>query len=452
MSHAMTTRRRHGRPIRHGAGATAATAGLLLVAACAPGGVSSDTTKTTAVSTTIPSDKKITLTLATSENAGLTKGLIAAFEKAHPNITITMKYTGYDDYNHSLGLSLASDSSPDIVLLNMVGTTVKNKLLLNLDPYAKAYGWDKVYPSSQLSQWQVGSDGVSLGTGHLWAAPAGFSMVGVFYNKELAAKLGITSPPTTLAEFQADLDKAEAAGKTGLQMPNLDGHSAFVVQSIAQSVDGAEATRKWFEGRTGSTFSTPGNLQGAQSLLKWSKAGELSKGANGTDLSGAVAAFAKGDGLFLVDGNWDAATIDKALPGKVGFVAYPKASSGGKYAAVGGSIAYGISARSKNADAAAAFLDFWHSKAAAQVQLDHYFMPADSSSSAGSDAKSVLGDMSKAWAQVNQDNGLVGFYANATSSMNDTLTSSSQSLIAGRVTPQEYVDAVQKDWSKAHTK
>ncbi|MFC8520180.1 ABC transporter substrate-binding protein [Streptomyces sp. NPDC057257] len=452
MSYARTARRRLSRPLLHGAGAATAVAGLLLVAACAPGGAASSTPETQAVSTTIPTDKKITLTLATSENAGLTKGLIAAFEKAHPNITITMKYTGYDDYNKALGLSLASDSSPDIALLNMVGTTVKNKLLLNLDPYAKAYGWNTIYPSSQLSQWQVGTDGTSLGTGHLWAAPAGFSMVGVFYNKELAAKLGITSPPATLAEFQADLDKAEAAGKTGLQLANLDGHSAFVVQSIAQSVDGAANVQKWFEGRSGSTFDTPGNLQGAQSLLKWAKAGEIPKSANGTDLAGAVAAFAKGDGLFLVDGNWDAATIDKALPGKVGFFAYPKASSDGKYAAVGGSIAYGISARSKNANAAAAFLDFWHSKQAAQVQLDHYFMPADSSSSATSDSKSVLGDMSTAWAQVNKDNGLVGFYANATSSMNDTLTSSSQSLIAGKITAQQFVDAVQQDWSKAHAK
>ncbi|KDN78054.1 hypothetical protein DF19_40865 [Streptomyces olindensis] len=452
MSYARTARRRLNRPLVRGAGAIAAVAGLALVAACAPGGTSSSAPKTTAVSTTIPTDKKITLTLATSDNSGLTKALIAAFEKAHPNITIKLKYTGFDDYNHSLSLSLASDSSPDIALLNMVGTTVKNKLVLNLDPYAKAYGWDKIYPSSQLSQWQVGADGTSLGTGHLWAAPAGFSMVGVFYNKQIAAELGITSPPTTMAEFQADLDKAQKAGKTGLQLANLDGHSAFVVQSIAQSVDGAASVQKWFEGRSGSTFDTPGNLQGAKDLAKWAKAGEISKGANGTDLPAAVAAFSKGDGLFLVDGNWDAATIDKALPGKVGFVAFPRASANGKYAAVGGSIAYAISARSEHPNEAAAFLDFWHSKEAAQVQLDRYFMPADSSSPAASDPKSVLGDMSKAWAQVNKDNGLVGFYANVTSSMNDTLTSSSQALISGKITPQEYIAAVQQDWSKTHGK
>lgn len=451
MPYAKSTRRRPSRPLIRGAGAAAALGGLVLVAACAPGGPSSSTSETTAVSTALPTGK-VTLSLATSENAGLTKGLIAAFEKEHPNITIKMSYTGFDDYNHSLGLSLASDSSPDIALLNMVGTTVKDRLLLNLDPYAKAYGWDKVYPSSQLSQWQVGADGTSLGTGPLWAAPAGFSMVGVFYNKQIAAGLGITSPPTTLAEFQADLDKAKDAGRTGLQLANLDGHSAFVVQSVAQSVDGAASVQKWFEGQSGSTAATAGNLKGAQSLLEWARAGEIPKSANGTDLPTAVAAFSKGDGLFLVDGNWDAATIDKALPGKVGFVAFPKASADGKYAAVGGSIAYAISARSTHPNEAAAFLDFWHSKQAAQVQLDNYFMPADSSSPVSANPRSVLGDMTRAWAQINRDNGLVGFYANVTSSMNDTLTSSSQSLISGKITPQRFIAAVQKDWAGAHGK
>jgi raffinose/stachyose/melibiose transport system substrate-binding protein len=405
-------------------------------------------TAPSAVSTAIPAGK-VTLNLATSENAGLTKGLISAFEKQHPNITINFKYTDYNDYDDGLGLQLASDSSPDIVLLNMVGTTVKDNLLLNLDPYVQAYGWDKIYPSGQLEQWRVAADGSTLGSGHLWAAPAGFSMVGVFYNKTLAARLGIAGPPATIDEFQAALDKAKAAGEVGLQLANLDGHSAFVVQSFADSVDGAAAVTTWFNGEPGASFDTPGNLQGAQALADWAKNGEIASGANGTDLTTAVADFIKGQGLFLVDGNWDAAQIDKAMPGTVGFFPFPKASASGKYAAVGGCIAYGISARSKNANAAAAFLNFWSSAQAAQVQFQYGFMPTNSSSLTPSSA-SVMSDMVKAWTAVNQDNGLVGFYANVTSSMNGTLTSASQSLIAGKTTAQQYLQTVQADWTKTH--
>jgi raffinose/stachyose/melibiose transport system substrate-binding protein len=274
-------------------------------------------------------------------------------------------------------------------------------------------------------------------------------MVGVFYNKTLATQLGITAPPTTIAEFQAALDKAKAAGKVGLQLANLDGHSAFVVQSFADSVDGAAAVSRWFNGEKGASFDTPGNLQGAEALAAWGKNGEIPSGANGTDLTTAVADFIKGQGLFLVDGNWDAAQLDKAMPGTVGFFPFPKASASGKYAAVGGCIAYGISARSKNANAAAAFLNFWSSAQAAQVQFQYGFMPTNSSTLKPS-ATSVMSDMVTAWNDVNQDNGLVGFYANVTSSMNDTLTSASQSLIAGKITPAQYIQTVQADWTKTH--
>ena len=37
-------------------------------------------------------------------------------------------------------------------------------------------------------------------------------MTGVFYNKELAAQIGMTEPPATLAEFEALLAKAKDAG------------------------------------------------------------------------------------------------------------------------------------------------------------------------------------------------------------------------------------------------
>lgn len=428
---------------------TAAAASVTMLSACgvpAPS-ASGSPSRPTAISTAVPAGA-VTLTLATSENAGLTKGLIAAFEELHPNIKINLKYTDYKDYNSGLDLQLASDSSPDIVLLNMVGSTVKDNLLLNLDPYAHAYGWDKIYPSSQLEQWQVGSDGATLGTGHLWAAPAGFSMVGVFYNKTIAAQLGITSPPTTTDEFQAYLRTAHAAGKLGLQLANLDGHSAFIVQSYADAIDGAPSAAKWFNGVKGATFDTPGNIQGAQQLAEWAQDGETSAAANGTDLPSAVSNFVKGQGLFLVDGNWDAAEIDKGMPNGVGFVPFPKASDGGKYAAVGGSIAYAISARSKNPDAAAAFLNFWSSSRAAQVQIANGFMPTDSSSVIASDG--LMGDLVDAWNKVNKDNGLVGFYANVTASMNDTLTSASQSLMAGKTTAQQYISSVQADWTQTH--
>ena len=50
------------------------------------------------------------------------------------------------------------DDPPDLMRLPQVSELAKDGLLLNLDPYAKAFGWDK-WPASQLEQMRVDADG-----------------------------------------------------------------------------------------------------------------------------------------------------------------------------------------------------------------------------------------------------------------------------------------------------
>ena len=86
----------------------------------------------------------------------------------------------------------------------------KDGLLKNLDGYATAFGWDK-WPVPQLNQNRVAADG-TRGSGSLYAMGLNYSLTGVFYNKKLAAQIGMTQPPKTLAEFEDLLAKAKAAG------------------------------------------------------------------------------------------------------------------------------------------------------------------------------------------------------------------------------------------------
>ncbi|WP_120314446.1 hypothetical protein [Streptomyces sp. TLI_171] len=63
---------------------------------------------------------------------------------------------------------------------------------------------------------------------------------------------------------------------------------------------------------------------------------------------------------------------------------------------------------------------------------------------------SVMNEVAKGWAAVNKDNGLVNFFANTDATMNDTLTSQGQQLIGGKTGPEQYLDALQNDWTKGH--
>ncbi|MFC9468367.1 ABC transporter substrate-binding protein [Streptomyces coelicoflavus] len=419
---------------------------VLAATSCAPGAGSEAPADTSGpVHTGVP-DGDVTLSLvSTPESGAAVKAAIKAFEAKHPNVSIEYQDTNYDDYNKSLNLSLASDQAPDIALLNSVGTTVKDALVRDLTPYSKAYGWDKTYASTQLDQWRVDADGSTLGKGKLYAAPAGFSLVGVYYNKAKAAKLGITTPPATLAEFEAALAKAEKAGETPLQLGNAQGHASFPIQLIGQSLDGAEAAAKWTFGQKGTTFDTPGNRTAVGKVAEWADKGYLPESANGTDLQGATDKFTKGDGVFFVDGNWDAARIGEKLGEDAGFFAFP----GRKATAIGTSVAYAVSSRTEHPDAAAAFLDFLRSPEASAAQFEAGFMPADVSA-AKPEQGTVMADIVAAWSKVNTDNGLVGFNNNATATMNDRFTAATQELLAGKTDTAAFVKAIQDEWAATH--
>lgn len=430
-----------------GAASAASLALLAALTACAPGGAGAQAKADSSapVSTDLP-DEDVTLTLmSTPESGASTQKTIEAFEKANPQIDIEYEQTNYDDYNKSLNLALSSDSAPDIALLNSVGTTVKNGLVRDLTGYAEAYDWESKVPANQLAQWRVAEDGTTLGDGPLYAAPAGFSEVGVYYNKALAKKVGLTAMPQTLEEFEAALEQAKSKGVLPLQLGNAEGHASFVVQLVGQSTDGPSAYTPWVFGHDGATFDTEGNQQGLELLASWAKAGYVPEGANGTDLQTAVANFVEGEGLFFIDGNWDASKIADGLGADAGYFAFP----GEQKTAIGTSVAYAISSKSENPDAAAAFLDFLGSAEAGEHQFEQGFLPVDPAAVTPEEG-TLQADLVAAWSEVVEDDGLVGFNNNASPTMNDTLTATTQELLAGKIDPAKAVEVIQGDWDQTH--
>ncbi|MGW6541218.1 ABC transporter substrate-binding protein [Streptomyces sp. NPDC055051] len=445
-SPAATPRRRLLNRSLAGACTTAVAVGAL--GACGtPGTAPASKPTDGAVSTAIPTDK-VTLSILTSDESPTTKALTDAFVKKHPNVTIDYRFTAYDSYNTSLALALNSENAPDLALLNLLGNTAKAGQIRALDPYVKAYGWDKTVSASQLDQWRSNGKGNQLGTGKLWAAPAGFSLVGVYYNKQTAAKLGIDGPPKTLADFEQQLAKAKAAGELPIQVSNLDGHSSFIFQALVNQFQTPADSTAWAFGKPGSTVENEAGTKAAEKLADWTAKGYLPEGANGVDNAGATAAYTKGQGLFLFTGNWDAGVVDKAMPKGSGFFTLPGLTPESPAAGVGTSLAYAISTKAKNPDLAAAFLNFLTSPEAGQIQLDNGFMPVSQDASIKAAEGSVRAEFVEAWGKVGKSNGLTPYFNNATATMNDVLTSQGQQLIADKVEPADYLKAVQAEWAK----
>lgn len=392
----------------------------------------------------------VTLTLATEDTySDLTPSLVKGFEKLHPNVTITLQKSSYTDYTAKINLELASSTPPDLSEVVTLETAVKDHLLLNLDPYAAQYGWTKSISPYALAEYRMGSNLVA-GNGPLYAVSSGFALTGLFYDNKLMKKLGISAPPQTLADLNADLAKAKAAGVVGLEVAAEDGHGAFIVQQVADDQTPPGPVNNWIFGVKGSTINLPGVVAGANQLATWAKDGYLNSDADSDALTQAVSEFNAGKALFINDGNWDSYSYQGALGANVGFTAFPAAQAGGRYTAmVGGTAGYAISAKTKYPQVAAAFLNYSVSTAAAPAVFASGNLPNDVAA-----IKPVPGTLSaetvKAWGKVEASNGLYGYFANAFPTANTEWTQTTEELIGGKTTAQAAISTVQAAWDQAH--
>ena len=290
------------------------------------------------------------------------------FTKQYPNVTWDISQDQFANLITTTPLVLASDNPPDLLRLPTMVSFAKDGLLMNLDGYATAFGWDK-WPVPQLNQNRIAPDG-TRGSGSLYAMGLNYSLTGIFYNKELAAQIGMTESPKTVAEFEDLLAKAKAAG---LQPIMLWGSAksgmglAFPLQNLMAAYGPVEPINDWIFQKPGATIDTPSNLIAAQHLEEWIQNGYFPTDINAIEYTDAASRFTQGEGVFTFNGDWQNAGYEAAMPGNVGFFLMPPAEAGGAPAAMSAPLTYGIAANAKNADCAAFFFNWVGSNDAART-------------------------------------------------------------------------------------
>jgi raffinose/stachyose/melibiose transport system substrate-binding protein len=349
---------------------------------------------------------------------------------------------------------LSGDNPPDLIRLPSMVSLVADGLLKNLDEYATAFGWDQ-WSAAQLAQNRVAEDG-TRGSGSLYAMGLNYSMTGVFYNKELAAQIGMTDPPTTVAAFEELLAAAKDAGLQPIMQWNATasgGGLAFPLQNLMAAYGPTEPINDWIFQKPDATIDTPSNLTAAEHLQQWVDAGYFPEDANAIEYTDANARFGQGEGVFMFNGDWQNATYDKDLPGNVGFFVFPSAEPDGKLAAMSAPLTYGIATNAKNADCAAFFFDWVATDATArQINVDiggsNPGGPTDLSVPSAAEG-SVINETLAAGNEVAKDNGGMDFIANATGSIfAQGWTPELQKMIGGRQDAAGLLKAVQAEYAK----
>jgi len=425
--------------------AVAATVALAL-AGCAPGGSGPAATNGSAVSTTLTTDK-VELTIADETGFPLTDDLAAEFTKQYPNITFNITRDTFQALTAAAPKRLASSTPPDLIRLPTIGDTVKDGLLANLDPYFDAYGWDK-WSAAQLAPLRMGTDNVR-GAGSLYQLGLGYSITGTYMNTKLADQLGIKSTPVTLAELEADMDRAKAAGILPLMAGDKDGVVNFVVQAAMNQYADKQAMMKWILNVKGATYDTPGNVKGADLIKKWADAGYFPSDINSIDYATFVSRFQGGEGLFTFNGNWAAADTQSKMGKDVAFFLMPPAEAGGDHVAMGAANSFSVAAGSKHLNEIVFFLNWIHTNDKARQIVTDITGASPGGDPAQAQPKvesgSLIEQALKMSAQIGAENGQVDFMANATAGIYaGSIIPESQLLVTGQLSGQDFVTAVQK--------
>jgi raffinose/stachyose/melibiose transport system substrate-binding protein len=380
------------------------------------------------------------------------KGVVAAFEQKYPNITIERTSLPWDDVMKALPLKLKAADPPDIVPANngwqSLGTLVQGGLVLNLDNYGNAYGWQKTFPDSILREHEFSADGKQMGTGSLFGTPvARASLIEVYYDRALLNKIG-AAVPTTFADFEADLAKAKAAGVTPISMGNLEQVGVTGPLFSAMNALGPQEKISDFIYSHGDVrVSETGFPEAAAKVKDWADKGYFSKDFAGVAGQDAAQAFVDGKALFRFDYS-GSLPLKKGQSKNFGSFLLPRADGGHPVATASSATNFSISAKSKHADAAAAFLNFAASPAAAQLAVDNETMPLLAPGLKASGKDPLFTDDVAAAAQVSSDKASVPYLDWATPTLLGTIQTQVQDLLAGKASVDAVVTAAQGDYDK----
>lgn len=421
----------------------------LLTASCGSGSESTTTANGDSdTSTSTAQDNgsdPVTLDL-TYVNDPISTELIAAFEDEYPDITIDATLVPFSDYVRTIRLTMASDTAPDIVQYNggAMRTLIPAGHLLELNEYEESMGWDDAFPQSSLDVLRTDSEALRFGLDSLYAVPGALSVTGVYYNRELADDLGIEAPVATVDDLETAFDAAQDADVTPITVGGLDTNHIHLWGAILNVSGPVDEYRDWAYGTPGATIVNDVARAASQRIIDWVEAGYITESANGTSAADAAAAFAAGEALFHLTGNWSAVTFDEEMGDNVGFFLFPTLDGSPPEVANGASVAWSVSSRTEHPEEAALFLDFMASPEAAVAQIDTGFMPVNTAEAPEADG--VTGEIVEAFDAVTANDGIMPFPDFPAPALLDLLTAGIQGLIAGQTTPDEYLQSVQDAW------
>jgi pectin-derived oligosaccharide transport system substrate-binding protein len=294
-----------------------------------------------------------------SDRAKRTQQVIKLFEKKH-GMKLSESFSDFDSYFQKLNTEAAGGGLPDVLQLGggYVPQYMHKGQLLDLTTFAEKRIDVKDFDAGQLAQGRV--------NGKLYAVSIGGNMPAVIYNRTMIEKAGMQPPPDDIswdafADYLGRLAKKLPAGSYPVDHQGGATFTVWIRQRLAEPYtdDGKIA---WTESDVREYFQYWDDLRKAGSNIPGEMvAAEIQNGAaDASPIVQGKAVFSFQWSNFL--GQYQILTKDK--------LAMMRTPTGGKQAGdfVQASQFFSISAKSKAAEAAADFIQFFiHDQAALKI-------------------------------------------------------------------------------------
>lgn len=237
-----------------------------------------------------------------TDNSKLILGLTKKYqEEVNPNFKVDFEFVPDTDLRSKVQVLLSSNDLPDAFayesgapLLDLI----KADAVLNVeDTYKKLGIYDQLEPAAvSLLKSLVNNKG-------LYCTPLGLNVEGIWYNKALFAKAGISEPPKTWDDLEADCAKLQAKGIQPFTEGGKDKWpltrilNMYVFRSL-----GNTAVQDATAGKT--KFTDAGFVKAAQVISDMAKKKYFGTGVITVDQNTSCSMLINGQAAMFYNGSW----------------------------------------------------------------------------------------------------------------------------------------------------
>ncbi len=260
------------------------------------------------------------------------QGIADAYMAAHPWVKINITILENEAFKTKLATAMQSGTPPDL-FQSWGGGTMASQADAGMlkDITSDIASWKDTVNAGALSIYAY--------NGKQYGVPWDMGMIGVWYNKALFTKAGITGTPATWDDFLADVSKLKAAGIVPLAIAGKDEWPSMHLWTyLVLRIGGSAALTQMI---TSKNWNTDACTAAGDQVVKLNALDPYQPGYKGATYDNEAAAVGNAQAAMEVMGQWAPSTeqtdskTGKGIGTDLGWFPFPSVA-GGKGAATDG--------------------------------------------------------------------------------------------------------------------